>query len=363
VTATGTVTIPGQAARGFTIPPGGAQYFGFPAGTYGGPITISASSRVLGSERVQYYRSFNEVAAQASTSASTDLYFPWYDKISSPAFLVDDVWVVNPGVNSATVTVTIPGNPGCTLSGLIPPGGEQAFDCPTGFGGPIHVHSNLPVLGSQKVIYGSTFNETNAGALSSATTLYSTWFDHASSTMFQADNIHVVAPGGSLTPASVSVTVPGCSPVAWQASPSEVIFGCPFGQGFGGPVRVESAVPVLVSQRVQYGDSFNEVAALDPAAAATTLFMPWYDLASSAGFQGDNVHVMAAAGALSPGQVSVSIPGCQPSVQQMSASELAFSCPMGAGIGGPVRISATVPVMASQRVQFYSSFNESRAAS
>jgi hypothetical protein len=46
-----------------TVGPGRLAYVTFPAGTIGGPVTISASQPVLASQRVQYYSSFNELWA------------------------------------------------------------------------------------------------------------------------------------------------------------------------------------------------------------------------------------------------------------------------------------------------------------
>src|SRR5205814_2359731 len=86
-----------------------------------------------------------------------------------------------------------------------------------------------------------------------------------------------------------------------------------------------------------------------------TSYFQWFDLAS-AGMVNDNVHL------LNPGNasatVTVSVPGASPLTATVAAgAETYVSFPQGT-IGGPVTISATQPVLASQRVQYYSSFNE-----
>src|SRR5207253_559608 len=157
------------------------------------------------------------------------------------------------------------------------------------------------------------------------------WYDHASSPGILNENLHVVNPDPSAA-ATVHVSIPGCTAPARSIAPqSEAIFGCPSGQGFGGPVTVTttSGPAVLATQRVQYYQSFNEVASMAPAAASQTLYMPWYDRSSSPGFLNDNLHVVnpAPSGSVS---VTVSIPGCSPAPQQVPAGqESIFNCPSG----------------------------------
>ncbi len=359
--ALGAVSLHGQQLS-FAIDPGKEWIGHFFSGTLGGPVVIGSSVPVLASQRVEFNRSFNEVPAQPAGAAATDLYLAWFDRVSSPSFKADNIHVVNPSPSPATVTVTIPGSPGCSPTAAVESGAEAIFTCATGFGGPVHVHSTAPVLASQRLTYDLTFSEVNAAPAAGATTSYATWYDHASSSLFVADNVHVVAPGGSLAGAGVKVSIPGCPAVnEWRYSSAEWIYSCPFGKGFGGPVVVTSASPVLVSQRVQYGSSFSETPGQDASAAARSLTIAWFDFASSYGFAGDNVHVIAPGGSLSPGQVNVAIPGCSPSAWQASAAEVVYSCTFGHGYGGPVVISSSTPVLASQRVQYYQSFNETLA--
>ena len=258
------VNIPGSPGclPSGVIQPGSEKFFTCPTG-FGGPVTVNSDQPVLASQRVQYFQSFNEVLAQAPSAAQTTQYFTWFDRISSPGFLGDNVHVVNPfGGSTAHVTVSIPG---CAdQTGAMLPGNEQYFTCAGGFGGPVKVTSDQPVLASQRVQYFQSFNEVVAQSPSAAqTTLDFTWFDRISSPGFQGDNVHVINPG-SLA-ASVTVAIPGqpgCSPSGTIPGGGESYFTCP--TGFGGPVKVTSDQPVLVSQRVQYFQSFNEVLGLTP---------------------------------------------------------------------------------------------------
>jgi len=118
---------------------------------------------------------------------------------------------------------------------------------------------------------------------------------------------------------------------------------------------VTATQPVLASQRVQYYSSFNEVPALIAGKAATASYINWYDKAS-AGMVNDNVHL------LNPGNasatVTVSVPGATAQVVTVGpGGEVYVTFPSGT-IGGPLTVSATQPVLASQRVQYYQTFNE-----
>jgi len=61
--ATVTVSLPGSTPQTVTVVGGAEAYLAFPAGTIGGPVTVSSSQPVLASQRVQYYSSFNEIWA------------------------------------------------------------------------------------------------------------------------------------------------------------------------------------------------------------------------------------------------------------------------------------------------------------
>ena len=358
--SSGCVRLGGSLYR-FSLAPQQGTHLSLGQGQIGGPIevTVASGPSVIASQRVQYYQTFNETPATPLALASNTVYFPWFDRISSPGFQADNIHVINPGPADASVTVTIPGQPGCSPSATLQPGAEQYFTCARGFGGPVVVQSSgNPVIASQRVQYYRSFNETRGlPALAAGTSLYFSWYDNLSSPGFLNDNIHLVNPGAS--DAHATVTIPNCGAIARTvpAHGESAPVSC---AGFGGPVVVTSDQPVLASQRVQYYQTFNEVSAVRASDAATALYMSWFDRLSSPGFQADNVHVVNPQ--TTTAHVSVSIPGCAPfsgTVGPNGASY--FTCP--AGFGGPVAVTADVAVVASQRVQFYQSFNEVVAVS
>jgi hypothetical protein len=166
------------------------------------------------------------------------------------------------------------------------------------------------------------------------------------------DNIHIVNTSGST--ANIVVSVSGTSSaLAPLASGAEVFPSFPQGT-IGGPVVVNSDQAILVSQRVQYYQSFNEVWAETTAQAATTLYFQWYDRISSPGFTNDNVHV------LNPGTTTATVNvtlGASTQVMTLAAGASSLTN-FPNSIGGPVTVTSNIPVLASQRVQYFNSFNE-----
>jgi hypothetical protein len=242
------------------------------------------------------------------------------------------------------------------LSFSLAAGMETFVSFPQGtIGGPVvvTVTSGPAVLASQRVQYFQTFNEVEAmTAAQAATASYFNWFDKASAGMVN-DNIHLVNPGTTL--ATGSVSIPGGTSINFSvAGGAETYVSFPAGT-IGGPVIVTSSQPVLASQRVQYFQSFNEVASSPATRAATASYLMWFDKASP-GMVNDNIHVV------NPGTSSASVTvtfagGSAINVTVGAGAEVYVSAPSGA-LGGPVAVTSTQPVLASQRVQYYQTFNE-----
>ena len=346
-----TVTMPGAAGINVVIPAGAQTHVTFGRGHIGGPVVVNADQQVIASQRVQFQQTFNEVWAKSASQAATTSYINWYDK-ASPGMLNDNIHVLNPGGTAASVTVSLPGAPSQTLN--VAPGAEAYTTFPQGtMGGPVTVTSTQPVLASQRVQFQQSFNEVWAQSASqAASTSYINWFDKASSGMLN-DNIHVLNPGAA--PASVTVSLPG--------APSQTLSVAAGGEGYatfpkgtiGGPVTVTSVQPVLASQRVQFQQTFSEVWAQSSSQAATTSHIIWYDKASPGMFN-DNIHV------LNPGTtaatVTVSLPGAATQTLTVQAGGEAYATFPQGTMGGPVTVTSSQAVLASQRVQCYSSFNE-----
>jgi IPT/TIG domain/Cysteine-rich secretory protein family len=350
-----TVTLPGTSAINVSLPAGAATHVSFGAGHVGGPVVVNSDQQILASQRVQYYQTFNEVWAESAAQAAVTSYINWYDKASAGMYN-DNIHLLNPGTSSATVTVSLPG--ATSQIATVAAGAETYVTFPAGtIGGPVKVSATSPVLASQRVQYYSSFNEVWAEiAGQAATTSYVNWYDSASAGMLD-DHIHVVNSGS--TGATVTVSIPGAtSQVVAVGAGAEAYVAFPAGT-IGGPVTVSSTQPVLASQRVQYYSTFNEVLAAGSAQAGTTSHVTWYDKASP-GMVNDNIHLLNPGG--TSATVTVSLPGVTSQVVTVGPGAEAYVAFPAGTIGGPVTVTSTQPVVASQRVQYYSSFNEIWAA-
>jgi hypothetical protein len=318
-------------------------------------VTVVATGRVVAAQRVQYNQSFNEVDAQPTAAAAADLWFSWFDK-ASPGMLNDNVHLVNPTGSPASGTVTVNG---ISVPFSVLPGAGTYVTFPFGtIGGPVHVHATSgAVLASQRVQYFDTFNEVaGRSAAQAAGTVYFNWFDKASPGMLN-DNVHLVNPGGAMITGRV-VIGPASAPLAvlpFSVGPQGAAYVSY--AGIGGPVTVTTdAGAILASQRVQYFGSFNEVVGRGISDAGMVLAMPWYDLAAP-GMLNDNVHL------LNPGTTSTTVhvvTGSHAATRTLAPGEETWVAFPGV-IGGPLLINSDKPVFASQRVQYYQTFNEAAA--
>jgi hypothetical protein len=349
--ATIEVTMPGAPTLNVSLAAGAETHVTFGRGHIGGPVVVNSDQPVLASQRVQYYQSFNEVWAMTAAQASTDSYIQWFDRVTA-GMVGDNIHVLNPGSTTATVTVTLAG--GSPIVFDLPAGTEQHVTWPAGrMGGPVHVSSTQPVLASQRVQYYKSFNEVIAESPGLAvTTGYFNWFDKASPGMV-ADNVHVFNPGS--IGATVTVSLPGAMPqMVAVAAGAEAFVTLPAGT-IGGPVSVSSTQPVLASQRVQYYQSFNEVWSGPAGQAALTSYVTWFDRATP-GMVGDNVHLLNPGG--TPATVTVSLAGATAIHVTVGAGAESYVS-FGPGVlGGPVVITSSQPVLAASRVQYFLSFNE-----
>jgi hypothetical protein len=359
-----TVTIPGCPGINYsastTIPPQKEIYANCSAPITSGPIKVTTlGGRVIASQRVEFNSSFNEIPAMSRSEADYTLYFTWYDRVSDVGFIADNVHVFNPSNINGLVTASIPGCP--SQSKNLPAGAEVYFAC-AGFMGPVVLTANVPILGSQRVQFYSTFNEVNGMQLGTSTVAgYFTWYDEASSAGFTVppggDTIHVINPMDAKI--HVTVNIPGCAAQSAAIDPGRYwYFSC--AGGYGGPVTVTSTDGrFLASARTRYYQSFNEVVAMSPGQSGTTLYAPWFDRVSSTGFTNDNVHVINIGSASAT--ITAYIPPCgtvaSVPVLTPPGKEAILTC--ATGYAGPVVISSpNVPVLASQRVQFFQTFNE-----
>ena len=291
-------------------------------------------------------------ACTTSTPLFTS-YLSWFDRATA-GMVGDNIHLLNPGSSTSL---------GCLRLGsrMIPfslgAGAETHLSFPKGtIGGPVvvEVTHGPALLASQRVQYFTSFNEVWAmSAAQAAQVSYLSWFDRSTAGMV-GDNIHVINPGTAT--ANGTVSLPGATPVNFSLAPgAETHVSFPAGK-IGGPVKISADQPVLASQRVQYYQSFNEVVARSAAQAAPISYFNWFDRAT-AGMVGDNIHLLNPDPSATA-HLTVTLPGASPiAVTLGPGAQTHVSFPKGK-IGGPVKVSSDVAVLAWQRVQYYRSFNE-----
>jgi len=223
----------------------------------GGPVKISADQPVLGAQRLQYFQSFNEEVARSASQAATVSYFNWFDKATNGMY-TDNIHVLNTSASMANVTLSLPGASNINFS--LAAGQETYVTWPFGtIGGPVTVTASQPVLASQRVQYFSSFNEVPQLAPSQAQNVnHVMWFDKATNGMY-ADNIHVLNTSGAT--ANVTVSLPGASNLNFALPAGAETYVTWVPTTIGGPVTITADQPVLAAQRIQYFQTFNEVAA------------------------------------------------------------------------------------------------------
>src|SRR5207302_1373980 len=247
--------------------------------------------------------------------------------------------------------------------------GLYAFDLATGavryqsgaigvnhFASPSESANTIFVPGSNQLL---TFSMTPC-PVAPAYTGYFNWYDKASSGMYQ-DNIHLLNP--SATTSNGVITLPGAANVAFSVpAGQEKYYSFPQGT-IGGPVTVSvtSGPAVIASQRVTYYGSFNEVRARPASSAAMTSYFNWYDKQSTGMYQ-DNIHLLKPGATAASG--TITLPGVLNRAFAVNAGQEAYYSFAQGTIGGPVTVTVTAgpPVIASQRVTFYQSFNEVAAS-
>lgn len=282
-----------------------------------------------------------------SQEASDEVVFNWYD--DTGGFSSDNIFALCPlGASSATITLG-------TSSQSV--GLSQYNDTLVSFsgmkGGPVLITAPYcpAIVASQRTLYNNGFNEVYAQSpIFADTQLMLNWYDNQTSGFTDYIQLANPNPGSA---AFVTVTI-GTN-VKQTTVPANGAGYVNFPGVKGGPVMISSSVPILASARTEYNNSFNEVNAIPVGInnrSSTELVMNWYDNTSADGFSHDNIF-LGNPGTTSA-SVTVTIPGCTQSAVVAPKTVSIVSC--GSIKGGPVLISSTQPIIASQRV-FYGSSN------
>ncbi|MBI5871266.1 MAG: hypothetical protein HZB44_10010 [Actinobacteria bacterium] len=289
-------------------------------------------------------------------SPAKNYYFTWYDQ--SNGDWRDWILMANPtgGISTARASALVGG---MTYADRDLPVGSPAETpaFPGVMGGPVQVSTTQPLISSQRVIYKNSFNEIPAvpdNTLESA--YYFTWYDSNPAGGVKGDWILIGNQGN--TNAIVDVYIAGVLkgtyniPVGGRVTPS-------YPDTTDGPVRVVSTnmQPLIVSQRVLYKDSFNEVLGVPESKLSSEYVFTWYDNKPENSMRGNWVII----GNMDTGDAAVDVYIGGTLMGSYVVPEGGRATPSYPDVmDGPVRVVSTngKKLIVSQRMLFKDSFEE-----
>lgn len=356
----------------FTIPEDGRIVPSF-ANTIGGPVRVVCTSGqpLIASQRVLYRDTFNEIPGLSAADLAESYDFTWYD--SHPANGMGGNWILvgNPGGAPADVEILVAGvkqaEYSAALGNPLLPGSIVTPSFPNLTAGPVQVRStnHQPLIASQRVIYRDSFNEIMGFPTALLGSDYSfSWYDSEPANGMGGDWLLVANRGSQ--PADVDLYIGGVpvrsySAASGNAIPAGQMVTPTFPHRTDGPVRVVSTngQPLMVSQRVIFRQSFEEVLGTLPSGQTSEQWFTWYDSKLFDFMWGDwlmisNLGAGAATVEIRIGDSLMADPD-QPGNSYFTIPDHGRITPHFHNLrGGPVRVVATSgqPLMVSQRVLY-----------
>jgi hypothetical protein len=289
-------------------------------------------------------------------SPTEKYYFTWYDQ--SNANWRDWVLMANPSTGQTTArTSAVVGTITYADRNIAIGAPAETPQFPGVMGGPVTVGSTQPLIASQRVLYKDSFNEiAGIPADQLETTYYFSWYDAEAANGMQGDWI-LVGNQGNAT-ATVQIYIAGALrgsyevPAGGQITPS-------YPGTTNGPVKVISTnnQPLIVSQRVLYRNSFNEVLGIPASKLASEYNFTWYD-AKPENDMGSNWILI---GNMDTGSASVDVYIGGNKMASYTIPEGQRIAPQYPGVmDGPVKVTSTngKKLLVSQRILFRDSFEE-----
>ncbi len=283
--ATVHIWIGGQEVTGspFTLAPGASGRQSF-AGLNNGPVRIESNVPIVASQRIIYKvngvnTSYSEMMALPNRQLDTTYWLPWYNNFD----LTTELGVSNVSAAPATVHVAVGGWKVLGSPFTLAPGASLRTSVPNLNTGPVSIRSDVPIIAVQRVTYkvngvDTSYSEMMAFPNNQADMVYwLPWYNNVdldselrvTNVSDQHAKIHVYAAGREVTGspfflldvASLYISFPGIN---------------------AGPIKIDSNVPIVVSERVIYkvkgeNTSFSEMTAIPAKQMDTTYWLPWYN--------------------------------------------------------------------------------------
>jgi len=331
-------------ADSFTLAAGEAVYKNYP-GVIGGPVHITSSQPIWTTQRIVGWNSFKEVPGLPGDMASTEIYYTWYDMKYADW---DAIHFLNPSPTStAHLSIYIEGQlmPDCPIS--IPSGGGGFTYYLNTIGGPVRIVSDIPIFSTQRVVGWSDFDE--IVGMPSWYCFKEHWFNWYDRVGASIDNIHFINLGTST--ANIEVYIGGVLRGGYTLGAGQASF-VNYPGLIGGPVRVVSDQSIWCTQRIVGWSGFKEEFSVPTELMSTKWFFNWYDKVNT---QIDNIHF------LNPGtsdaHITVTIAGTSHGSYTIPAGGADYVFCLGV-CNGPVIVDSDVPIMTSQRIVGWGSFEE-----
>ncbi len=356
----------------FTVPEGGRVTPSWP-NLMSGPVRVTCTNGqpLIVSQRVLFRDSFNEVMGTPAADLADDYVFTWYDSLAENGMAGNWVLVSNQGSVPADVQILIGGVVRAEYSAAggnaLAPGAIVTPQFPRLMSGPVEVRStnHQPLIASQRVLYRQSFNEVMgfpSGSLGSDYLF--TWYDRTAGGGINGDWVLVANRGSQ--PADVDISVGGVLRARYSAAggnpiPAGGMVTPQFPNVIDGPVQVVSSngQPLMVSQRVLFRDSFEEVQGTLPARLDTEQYFTWYDSKMENYMRGNWILIANQGTGTATAEVYI---GGEKMTDPLNPANDFFTIPEGGRItpafdnlmNGPVKVICTSgqDLMVSQRVLY-----------
>ena len=331
------------ATDSFTIDAGGSTYKNYP-GVIGGPVHITSDQPVWATQRIVGWSSFKEVFGMPGDMASTEIYYTWYDMAGASW---DAVHFLNPsGTSTAHAQVYIAG----VLKGTVTvdPGGAAYVTYPSVIGGPVRIVSDIPIFSTQRVVGWNDFDE--VVGLPSWCVYTEHWFNWHDSVGASWDAVHFINLQAST--ATITVSIAGSQVDSFALGAGEATWKT-YSSVSNGPVHVVSTLPIRVTQRIVGWSGFKEVYSVPTELMSTQWYFNWYDTAAT---QSDKIYLS------NPSQtetatINIYIHGILKGTITLNPGQTT-SVTYPSICDGPILVQSNKPIMTSQRIVGWSSFEE-----
>jgi hypothetical protein len=273
--STADIYVQGNKVDTLNVPAYGYAYWQSPTTVTGGPVKVVTTSGMIVSQRVLYKNSFNEVLGVGHSTLTDEDIFTWYDNNAAAGMNGNWIMANNQGSAAANVYIYIhdigdSDTPVATIPDVAP--GQTVFWQSPGVtvDGPVKVTTNdvtAPLIVSQRIVFKDSFEEVQGTGIGTCGDNGNfSWYDSRPAAGMNGD--WLLISNYDAVDHDVTIAIDGGNMI--NPDTGTQIFTVPAGQSIApafpntmaGPVQVitgDASAKLVISQRVIYKDSFNEI--------------------------------------------------------------------------------------------------------